>query len=54
MDMPVKTRTTFAEYDATLESNRFIELIDGEVIENPVNDDHQRTIMQLVFTLQQI
>jgi Uma2 family endonuclease len=51
MDIPVKTRTTFAEYDATSESNHFIELIDGEVIEHPVNDYHQRTLIQLVFTL---
>ena len=51
MDIPVKARTTFAEYDATPESNHFIELIDGEVIEHPVNDYHQRTLIQLVFTL---
>ncbi len=52
MDMPVKTRTTFAEYDSTPENNRFIELLDGQVIEHPVNDFHQQTLMQLVFTLQ--
>ncbi len=53
MDIPVKTRTTFAEYDATPESNHFIELIDGEMIEHPVNDYHQQTLIQVVFTLNQ-
>ena len=52
MDIPVKTRTTFAEYAATPETNRIVELIDGEIIETAVYDRHQKTLLKLVASLQ--
>lgn len=51
MDIPVKTRTTFAEYAALPESNQIVELIDGEIVVNPPLDRHQKSLWQIVTTL---
>ncbi len=52
MDIPVKTRTTFAEYAALPESNQIVELIDGEIVVNPPLFRHQKVLMKIIFSLQ--
>ncbi len=51
MDMPVKTRTTFAEYTALPESNQIVELIDGEIVVNPPLFRHQKALVKIIFSL---
>lgn len=51
MDMLVKTRTSFADYDALPETNQIVELIDGEVVMNPPVDKHQKALWQIVADL---
>ena len=52
MDIPVKTRTTFAEYAALPESNQIVELIDGEIVMNPPLFRHQKALVKIIFSLQ--
>ena len=52
MDMPVKTRTTFAEYAALPESNQIVELINGEIVVNLPLFRHQKTLVKIIFSLQ--
>ena len=52
MDIPVKTRTTFAEYAALPESNQIVELIDGEIVVNPPLFRHQKALVKVIFSLQ--
>src|SRR5215475_6232123 len=51
MDILVKTRTTFAEYDALPETNQIVELIDGEIVMNPPLFRHQKALWQLIATV---
>ncbi len=52
MDIPVKTRTTFADYAALPESNQIVELIDWEIVMNPPLFRHQKALVKIVFSLQ--
>lgn len=51
MDMLVKTRTTFADYDALPETNQIVELIDGEIVMNPPLYKHQKALWEIVGTV---
>src|SRR3954468_10778033 len=51
MDIPVKTRTTFVQYDALPESNQLVELIDGEIVVNPPLFRHQKALWQIIATV---
>ncbi len=52
MDMLVKTRLTFADYAAMPETNQIVELIDGEITVNPPNFRHQKTLVEILFSLE--
>ncbi len=54
MDIPVKTRTTFADYTALPESNQIVELIDGEIVVNPPLFRHQKALVKIIFSLQML
>src|SRR5436190_1963604 len=49
-----KTRVTFEEYSALPETNQIVELIDGEIVVNPPNFRHQKTLRQIIFSLQSL
>lgn len=55
MDAQVKTRVTFAEYDALPETNQIVELIDGEIVVNPPPlDKHQESLGEIYVSLRNV
>ncbi|MEZ4668014.1 MAG: Uma2 family endonuclease [Anaerolineae bacterium] len=50
----IKTRATFADYQALPETNQIVELIDGEIVMNPSLDLHQELLGVIYLFLSSI
>ena len=51
MEAAIKTRATFADYDALPETNQIVELIDGEIVMNAPLDKHQEALWEITATV---